>query len=185
VFRIFYIPSLLLQLSFCCVIQLVRLLHYRANKFLHATYLKKQMSAIKRICMNVKYLIAICLLVMVVSCKKESAGLTNDLQGKWELMSYDGGWVGHLDYAPGNGNTYTFNGNNFTQQYKNPDTTIQTSGSFKIYKGKPCDFASEQTLIEFMNNSFPSSYSLTDGKLRIGSTECIADGGISTYIKIR
>jgi hypothetical protein len=134
--------------------------------------------------MKAQYLVAF-LLLGTVSCKKEAARLTDDLQGKWELVSYDGAWVGHVDYAEGNGNTYIFSGNNFTQQYKTTDTTIQMLGTFKIYTGKPCDFAAEQTLIEFDNiHDNPSSFSLSDGKLSIGTTECIADGGTATYRKI-
>lgn len=134
--------------------------------------------------MKAKYFVTF-LLVAIISCKKEAARLTDDLQGKWELISYDGAWVGHVDYPEGNGNTYTFSGNNYTRQYKTTDTTIQMTGTFKIYSGKPCDFAAEQTLIEFDNiHDNPSSFSLSAGKLSIGTTECIADGGVGTYQKI-
>jgi len=36
--------------------------------------------------MKAKYLVAV-LFVAILSCKKEAARLTDDLQGKWELVS--------------------------------------------------------------------------------------------------
>ena len=64
------------------------------------------------------------------------------------------------------------------------DTTYEYAGTFTIYKGKPSDFASEQTLIKFDDNEYASNFDLSDGKLTIGTTECIADGGSSTYARI-
>lgn len=133
--------------------------------------------------MKAKYLLAIMFLI-VAGCKKETARLTSDLQGTWELSSVEGAWVGHVDYAPGNGNTFSFIGNNYTQKIKTADTTYQYSGTFEIYKGKPCDFASEQTLIKFNNENWLSSFSLSGLELKIGTTECIVDGSTSTYRKI-
>ena len=142
------------------------------------------MSAVKRKSMKAKYLVAI-LLLLIISCKKESARLTDDLQGKWELASSDGAWSGHVDYEPGNGNTYTFISNNYERTIIGVDSIYTYSGTFKIYTGKPCDFAQEQTLIEFDNiHDNPARFSLSDGKLSIGTTECIADGGTATYKKI-
>lgn len=134
--------------------------------------------------MKAKYLVAFLLLV-IVSCKKETTKLTDDLQGKWELVSYDGAWVGHVDYEAGNGTTYTFSGNNYEHIIKGIDTSYRYSGTFRIYSGKPCDFAAEQQLIEFdSNHDSPSKFSLSGGKLVIGTTECIADGGYETFRKI-
>ena len=134
--------------------------------------------------MKAKYLLALFFLT-IVSCKKETTRLTSDLQGTWELVSVDGAWVGHQDYPPGNGNNYSFSGNTYSQKIKGTDTTYEYSGTFLIYKGKPCDFANEQTLIKFNDNDYADRFSLADGKLIIGSTECIADGATSTYRKIR
>jgi hypothetical protein len=135
---------MLLLLSFGCVTHLCVLFfieHY--NNFVHATYLIKSMSAVKRKSMKAKYLVAI-LLLLIISCKKESARLTDDLQGKWELASSDGAWSGHVDYEPGNGNTYTFISNNYERTIIGVDSIYTYSGTFKIYTGKPCDFAQEQ-----------------------------------------
>ena len=134
--------------------------------------------------MKAKYLVAV-LFVAILSCKKEAARLTDDLQGKWELVSYDGAWIGHVDYEPGNGNTFTVSGNNYDQVLVTQDSNYHTTGTFRIFIGKPCDFAAEQTLIEFDNNhDSPSKFTLSDGKLVMGSTECIADGGFQTFRKI-
>ena len=134
--------------------------------------------------MKTKYLVTV-LFVAALSCEKEYSGLADNLQGKWELVSYDGAWVGHVDYAAGNDYTYTFTGNNYKLNAPSTDTVYQRAGTFKIYTGKPCDFAQEQTLIEFDNvHENPSKISITDGKLIIGTTECIADGGYQTFRKI-
>lgn len=135
--------------------------------------------------MKSKYTIAV-LLLLIAACKKETTKSSSDIQGTWELVSSDGAWTGHHDYAPGNGNTFAFNGKNYSQTIKAPDTTYHYTGTFSIYTGKPCDNASEQSLIKFNdNNDFPASFSLLNGKFTIGTTQCIADGGSSTYRKIK
>jgi len=133
--------------------------------------------------MKAKYFPVIILLI-IAGCKKETTKLTGDIQGTWELTSSDYAWAGHHDYPPGNGNTYTFNGNSYSQKINSTDTTYLLSGIFKIYTGKPCDFAQQQTLIQFDSTEYVSSFSLSNGKLTIGTTECVTDGGSSTYRKI-
>ena len=133
--------------------------------------------------MKTKYLFVVVFLI-IAGCKKETAKLSSDLQGTWELVSSDGAWIGHREYEPGNGNTISFSGNAYSQKIKTIDSTYHYSGTFIIYTGKPCDFANEQTLIKFDDND-ASSFSLSDGELTIGTTECIADGGSSTYKKIQ
>lgn len=134
--------------------------------------------------MKTKYLLAIVILIMA-GCKKETTSLSSDLQGTWELVSSDGGWSGHREYQPGNGNTFSFTGNTYSQKIKSTDTTYQYSGTFVIYTGKACDFANEETLIKFNDNDYASSFSLSDEKLIIGTTACIADGTTSSYRKIQ
>ena len=55
--------------------------------------------------MKAKYLV-ILVFLLIVGCKKEIEGLTFDLQGTWELTSTTD-WIGHVEYEPGNGNTYS------------------------------------------------------------------------------
>jgi hypothetical protein len=105
--------------------------------------------------------------------QKRNSKLTSDLQGTWELVSSDGAWSGHQEYEPGNGTTFIRN--TYSQKIKATDTTYEYSGTFTIYTGKPCDFANEQTLIKFNNDECANRFSLSDGKLTIGTTECIAD----------
>ncbi len=134
--------------------------------------------------MKAKYFLAIVILI-TAACKKEITKLTSDVQGTWELVSRDGGWIGHQEYSPGNGNIISFNGNNYSQKIKIADTIYQYSGTFKIYSGKPCDVPTEQTLIKFNDTGDPASFALSEGKLVIGATQCIADGTTSIYKKIQ
>ncbi|MGN6355503.1 MAG: hypothetical protein ACTHLB_19090 [Parafilimonas sp.] len=134
--------------------------------------------------MKLKYFIVV-LLIAIAACKKDAQKLSSDLQGTWELVSSDGGWSGHHEFEPGNGNTFAFDGNNYSRVIKSTDTTYQYTGTFKVYTGKPCEFAEEQPLIDFDNSGFASSFALSGGRLTIGTTECIMDGGGSTYKKIR
>src|SRR4051812_43177547 len=109
--------------------------------------------------MKAKYFLAIILLT-IAGCKKETTKLTSDIQGTWELASSDYAWAGHHDYPPGNGNIYTFNGNSYSRKTIATDTTYLSSGTFKIYTGKPCEFANEQMLIQFDSVEYISSFSL-------------------------
>jgi hypothetical protein len=133
--------------------------------------------------MNARYLFIVFLII--AGCKKETTKLTSDIQGTWELVSRDGGWIGHQEYPPGNGNFLSFNGNAYSQEIKTTDTTYHSSGTFKIYNGKPCESADEQTLIKFDDVEIPWGFSLSEGKLGIGATPCIADGTTSVYRKIQ
>ncbi len=127
----------------------------------------------------------IIILLIVAGCKKETTSLPSGLQGVWELVSVDGGWIGHQEYAAGNGNIFVFKGNAYSRTIKIADSTYKYSGTFSIYSGKPCDYASKQTLIKFTDNDEPSSFSLTGEQLIIGATQCIADGTTLTYRKIQ
>jgi hypothetical protein len=129
------------------------------------------------------FLVIVCL--VIAGCKKETTKLTSDIQGTWELESSDRAWIGHQEYQPGNGNTFSFNGNTYLRIVVTPDSTYQYTGTFSIYTGKPCELAKEQMLINFNDGNDPGSFVLSDGKLTIGTTECIMDGGSSTYKKIR
>ncbi|MBV9962805.1 MAG: hypothetical protein JO072_11200 [Parafilimonas sp.] len=133
--------------------------------------------------MKRKYFIAT--LLLIVACQKEINQPSQDIQGTWELESSYSAWSVAHTYAPGNGNTYNFKGNTYSQKIIATDTTYQYSGIFNIYTGKPCENAVEQTLINFDNGNAPAAFSLSNGKLTIATTECIADGGGSTYIKVR
>ncbi len=133
--------------------------------------------------MRTKYLLAV--VFFIAACNKELPALTPDSQGAWELVSSDGAWSGHREFQPGNGNILSLNGNKYAQTIKTTDTTYHYSGTYIIYTGKPCDIAIEQTLIKFNDDENPSNFSLKDGKLIISSTECITDGGSSTYKKIQ
>lgn len=123
-------------------------------------------------------------LFVVAGCNKEVNTLNDDLQGKWELKKSFSGWGGSYDYAPGNGNTISFNGNSFTQEIKTMDTAYTIHGSFSIHKDKPCASAQAQWLINMNDDLFENSFRIDNHELSIGATECIADGGSSIYRKI-
>ena len=132
-----------------------------------------------------KSIYVLTLTILILSgCKKDDK-IPAGLSGTWELESSFSGWGGTQTYPPGNGNTITFSDNNYSEKIKSADTTYQISGTFKVFSGKPCDGASEQTLIQFDMLEHIESFSLADGKLSIGTTECILDGGGSTYRKIQ
>ena len=154
---------------------------------LNATYLLQGLSLLqKERSMKRNYILVLAIAFMIIAgCQKEFANLPSGFQGTWELVSTDGAWFGHRDFEPGNGNTFNFTGNTYLRKVKTTDTAYQYSGKFVIYKAKPCELASEQTLIKFDNDTEGSSFSLSNTTLTIGATECIADGVISTYRKIQ
>jgi len=129
--------------------------------------------------------ITIVLIVCIIGgCKKDPVALNSQLQGTWELVKSYSGWGGVQEYSSGNGNTLKFSENSFVRNIKTTDTTFAISGTFSVYTGKPCEYASEQTLIKFNHDEISSSVSILNGELTIGTTECVADGGSSTYKKI-
>ena len=128
--------------------------------------------------------IAVCFLT-ILSCNKQDTDLPAGLNGTWELLSTDGGWSGHHDYPSGNGNTIAFDGHKYSQKIKAIDTTYLSSGTFKIYTGKPCDLAKEETVISFDSSDIASGFSRSGNQITFTSTECLVDGGSSTYKKIQ
>jgi hypothetical protein len=163
----------------------------RYKKSSNATANTNLLSGVKlHLIMKISILI-LCLFLMAVACKKDTALQTMQQQvtGKWELVRSISGWGGTREFEAGNGNTITFTGNNFTQQVIGTDTIYNFEGTFTIYTAKPCDFAAETTLINFSGlflDTYPQQIKFTDnGELSFGATECIADGGTSYYKKIR
>jgi hypothetical protein len=108
--------------------------------------------------LKANYLLAMVFLI-IAGCKKETAKLSSicKVHGKYYHQI---AWSGHQEYEPGNGNTFSFSRNTYSQKIKTADTTYQYSGTFIIYTGKPCDFT-------------------------IATTICIADVANYTYRKIR
>lgn len=129
------------------------------------------------------------LLLTTTSCKKDNTlrSLDQELTGKWELVRANNGWGGIFEYSSGNGNTISFTDSNYSQQIAYNDTTFNYQGGYRLYAGKPCDFADETTLINLSSVdgiSYPQEILLKNGELSIGATECIADGGTNYYRKI-
>ncbi len=129
-------------------------------------------------------------LIIVAGCKKDSSLKIDNQQliGKWELTKSFGGWSGEKKYEPGNGNTISFAGSNSVQHFAYNDTSFTTTATYTIYQGKPCEFAAETTLIHFKiadNYEYDNDFSLANGELAIGSTQCIADGSTNYYRKVQ
>lgn len=130
---------------------------------------------------NLKYFWIV--LLALTSCKKSDNNST--LKGTWELVSQDGGWSGHQEFSPGNGNLFTFTGNHYAQQIATSDTTLHYSGSFRIYEGRPCEGAADATLIQFDDDSYSNTLSIAGNILTLRAPhECIADVPDRTYRKI-
>ncbi len=130
-----------------------------------------------------------CFFIIATGCTKNSAvtDLNKSIIGKWELTRTISGWGGEKVYAPGNGNTILFEGNNAIQYIAYNDTTFTYEGSYSIFKGKPCEFAPATTLFRFYTPDglgYDQEIILSDGELKIGTTQCIADGGTSFYRRI-
>ncbi len=130
------------------------------------------------------YILSVTILILS-GCKKDDK-IPAGLNGTWELESSLSAWGGTHTYPPGNGNTFTFDGHTYLQKVVTADTAYEGSGTFKVYTGKPCDIANEETLIEWNNDSNTiQDFSLNNGEFSIGTIACIADGGGSTYRKIQ
>lgn len=131
-----------------------------------------------------KYLAFIALVVAFATCnKKSSTEIT--LNGKWELMYVEGGWVGHRNYERGNGNTLTFQNSSYSRTVHYDDTTYKESGTFSVFKAKPCESADEKTLLKFDSIEMLNVLDLSATTLTIGpSPTCIIDAGTATYRKL-
>ena len=124
-------------------------------------------------------------------CKKDSAlkSLQQQLSGTWELTKTFGGWSGETGYLPGNGNTIAFEKNNYTKHFVSADTSYTMQGVYGLYENKlPCDSRQQITQIVFdstTNGDFAEKITISNGELSIGNSECIADGSMSFYRRIK
>ncbi|MBG9376349.1 hypothetical protein I5907_08895 [Panacibacter sp. DH6] len=125
-------------------------------------------------------------LAALAACRKDLTVLKDDLNGTWELKRSFSGWAGERVYEPGNGNTVRFSENTYTSVVVYADTTYTTEGTFSLTKGKPSCITEgdDRALINFDNSIFENTISIVDNELTISNTECIADGGSSTYRRI-
>ena len=136
--------------------------------------------------MNVKkYFVAAATLLCIVNCNKKSDPVLPTLEGKWELVSVVGAWVGRQTFPPGNGNTFEFDKSTYTHNFRNADTAFQESSTYSVFRGKSCEAASVQTLIQFGNNSIPYVLNLSAATFTFDvSGECYMDGTLSTYRRV-
>ncbi len=130
-----------------------------------------------------KLLLAGCALLFIISCKKDiTTGSQTGLSGKWELRLVDGGYSAqHTEYAPGNGNTLTFSGNN---QYSRTDIgngdTTNCSGTYTLTQEVTC-YSSNITFIKFSDNGIEngSILDVSGDTLNLLNNPCIISDGVN------
>lgn len=127
------------------------------------------------------YLILL-LSVLFFSCKKESISPTvKAIEGIWEYESFIG-FDPILPLPPGNGRII-FIGSDRTFERRNFDTLILRS-TYSLDQKRDC-FGEEQRL--FFKTTDPYFFegfiSIENNKLIVSSSNCISDGGITTYRK--
>ena len=127
--------------------------------------------------------LAMALILMATGCKKDSGDKPANLTGEWELAEIESPWVGHVDYKPGNGNTIVFSNDTYVQVINYNDTSYQVSGTYSIYRGRPClelGSDTELTVLQFDDN-MPNVFSYSGATFSVSTPPCLMDGGISTY----
>lgn len=67
--------------------------------------------------------------ISITACKKETFSAKKN--GTWELRTEFGGWIGTIQYPPGNGQTWVFNGSNYQ---KKDHGLVLESGYFILVK---------------------------------------------------
>ena len=133
---------------------------------------------------NCSLVIILSLIIAVSACKKENR-LESKLEGTWELRHL----IGFVppdrkgDRPPGNGDIYTFKGNNFERLMGG---IIIDSGTFLVLN----DISNYNEKLEFKivfdggkyDNTIP--FQLVSGKLILHFGALASDGAIATYAKL-
>jgi len=133
-----------------------------------------------------KKTLLILLLISVFSgCKKhqEENDFKKSVIGKWELSHVYGYGIFPPPYLPGNGNTITLSTDGIYEKWK--QDTLVFRGIYSIKRKKDCD--EKQRYFFYTNNpngDNDTRISIESGKLTIGTSVCVADGGVSSYRRI-
>jgi hypothetical protein len=135
--------------------------------------------------MKIPYFAIAVVVIAILGCNKKNDTLHPNLDGTWELASTQGGIDGgQTTYRAGNGNTYIFEENTYAQTIRTSDSTYQSSGTFSIFKAKPCEMSKEEILIRF-DGSFSLVFSYTGATFTIGDPhECMSDAMSFTYRRV-
>ncbi len=122
------------------------------------------------------------LLVISLACDKSHFEITSEIIGNWELRRSEGGIAGTIEFAPGNGNIYTFEANgNFSYR---SNGAIADKGTFTInHSSSPGQWTLRLT--SQMNNGAASLLiKLDKNDLVFLPTETCCDMPTLTYSRI-
>lgn len=121
------------------------------------------------------------LAIAVSACKKDKLSDIHDsIQGKWELRSSAGGFVGPLDYAPGNGNIVKFTSSHF-MYYKKDSLLSETPYTISVATN-PQNGRRAGKIMDATGYSFFAE--VTAGKLHLYHGTLAADGVVLIYTKL-
>lgn len=128
--------------------------------------------------------------VALINCKKDNPALSlkQDVEGKWELKTRYGGWIGTQNFPEGNGNTIEFSGDNYSRVSTGNNVEYKDNGTFTVFTNSACNGIGETVYISFMRQppeADVEDINITNGELVIGQNSCIADGVTSIYRKIK
>ncbi len=126
----------------------------------------------------------------LLNCKKDNPAfsLKQEMEGKWELKTRYGGWIGTQNFTEGNGNTITFSGDNYSRVNIADGISYENSGTFTVFTDSACNGVGETVYISFLSlppQADVEDINITSGELVIGQNSCIADGTTSIYRKIK
>ena len=136
------------------------------------------------------FIVTICLVAIIVffgSCKKDSS-LDNvkhstSIVGTWELRKVTGGFRGtypEKNYAPGNGNIWTFSDSTY-QTYDNNIWTM--SGSYSL--GKDSSHATgRNTDFVMLSNNNKIYFEIDNNVMTLYWGEIVYDGAIEKYERL-
>lgn len=133
--------------------------------------------------MNKYIILCLCLVFIVLSCKKKSPEPNvNDLEGRWELRHVAGvqiqGAIG--DYIPGNGNVLVFNGQTFKQYIA---SKLVDSGTYSLQKANMMVNTNQANYSISFNNA-QKYVNFSGSQLIVFDGTIAADGTESTYKKM-
>jgi len=133
---------------------------------------------------NSLLVVILSLLILVSACKKENR-LESKLEGTWELRHVIGFLPPDLqgDRPPGNGEIYTFQGNNFERQ---TGGKITNSGTFSVLNEKSNHNEKLEFKLLLDGDKYDSSipFKMTGEKLVLHFGALASDGAIETYARL-
>lgn len=131
-----------------------------------------------------RYFLLLAIFTISFSCsKKNNIAIRDQLIGTWELASSQS-YVENRLHEPGNGNLKKFRKDGSYERWQ--ANTIVHQGSYLLSIKKDCTAGNSDIILTTSENSNDIYYyiTVTDNTLKIYTSNCIADGGSSTYRRI-